>query len=65
MEDSVRHKDGTSGVVKADNSLIVACLSNVSMHEAAPLIGELKSSCQFGNFTSLKATQGSLRFSLN
>jgi hypothetical protein len=65
MEDSVWHKDGTSGFVKADNSLTVGCLSNVSMHEAAPVISELKSKCQFGSFTSVKATQGSLSFSLN
>jgi hypothetical protein len=65
MEDSVWHKGGTWGFVKADNSLTVGCLSNVSMHEAAPLISELKSTCQFGNFTGVKATQGSLSFSLN
>jgi hypothetical protein len=65
MEGSVWYKDVTSGFVKAHNSLIVGCLSNVSMHEAAALISELKSTCQFGNFTSVKATQGSFNFSLN
>jgi len=40
MEDSVWHKVGTSSFVKADNSLNVGCLSNVSMHEAAPLNSE-------------------------
>jgi hypothetical protein len=64
MEDSVWHKDGTSGFVKAGNSLTVGFLSNISMHETAPLISELKSTCRFGNFTSVKASQGIVSFSL-